>query len=540
MGENKHNPSKEQQDIFSIIKKGVGKILINAKAGSGKTTTIVESLKYIDNSKTVLLIAHNKKIADELKSRVDRNKETTKIFTYHGLGYRILKECLTSEKLELSEYKYVSYIHKNLDFLSGGALTKLTYNQKKRYKSNINTLVNYARYNKCQVAKEMKGIIKKYGIPVISNECEVVEKILKWGKQNLDTIDFTDMIWLPYELNLHTKKYKSDWIIVDEAQDTSPIQEELFMKCYKRGVRIILVGDEKQCINVWCGSNERMFDEFLQQDYVTKMPLNVSYRCSKAVIEKAQEFVPDITHCEDAIEGSINYETDPMDAKDGDMVLCRNLSPLAKLYADYLREGKKAHIIGSEFTNDMIDKIIDIKYDKINVELTEKGIMSELYKEFFDLCKDLMISNSIDFEDVLASQEALNYYDTIKTIESLSYDINTKEGLIKRFKDVFTDCDNEGVRLSSIHKAKGLEADNVFILCPSLMPSMLAKTKLEKEAERNLEYVAITRAKKTLNYVSEKLYPTEFNVFKDINMIRNLNDISESITDLYENDMVPF
>ena len=72
---------------------------------------------------------------------------------------------------------------------------------------------------------------------------------------------------------------------------------------------------------------------------------------------------------------------------------------------------------------------------------------------------------------------------------------------------IFSDNEKDGICLSTIHKAKGLEADNVFILCESLMPSKHARKKWEIESEQNLIYVAITRAKKTLNYISEKMFP---------------------------------
>ena len=58
---------------------------------------------------------------------------------------------------------------------------------------------------------------------------------------------------------------------------------------------------------------------------------------------------------------------------------------------------------------------------------------------------------------------------------------------------------------STIHKAKGLEKDNIWILRPELMPHPMAKSAADKQQEINLCYVAITRAKKTLNYVGERI-----------------------------------
>ena len=70
--------------------------------------------------------------------------------------------------------------------------------------------------------------------------------------------------------------------------------------------------------------------------------------------------------------------------------------------------------------------------------------------------------------------------------------------------NTFKDEGKEGIQLSTIHKAKGLEADNVFIICPSLIPSRLARTEEEEAEEKRLQYVMCTRPKESLNFVTEK------------------------------------
>jgi ATP-dependent exoDNAse (exonuclease V) beta subunit len=115
--------------------------------------------------------------------------------------------------------------------------------------------------------------------------------------------------------------------------------------------------------------------------------------------------------------------------------------------------------------------------------------------------------NGMEYEDIVNTRPIMDFIDTIKALEALSDGITWKDDLIRKIDTIFSDNEKEGICLSTIHKAKGLEADNVFILCPSLMPSKYAKKEWEKIAEENLIYVAITRAKKTLNYISEDLFP---------------------------------
>ena len=59
----------------------------------------------------------------------------------------------------------------------------------------------------------------------------------------------------------------------------------------------------------------------------------------------------------------------------------------------------------------------------------------------------------------------------------------------------------EAVLLSSIHRAKGLEAERVFLLFPDTLPHPKATQEWAKAQEFNLKYVALTRAKKDLFFV---------------------------------------
>ena len=79
--------------------------------------------------------------------------------------------------------------------------------------------------------------------------------------------------------------------------------------------------------------------------------------------------------------------------------------------------------------------------------------------------------------------------------------VKTPAQLIEYIKAIFSD-DKAEIVFSSIHKAKGLEANNVFFLQPNLIPSKYAEQEWELIQEQNLYYVAITRAKENLYMVS--------------------------------------
>ena len=72
----------------------------------------------------------------------------------------------------------------------------------------------------------------------------------------------------------------------------------------------------------------------------------------------------------------------------------------------------------------------------------------------------------------------------------------------KKLNEMFSDDPSKGIVLSTIHKMKGLESNNVYIYKYDLIPSKYAETVDELYAEKCLAYVAITRAKKRLIFVN--------------------------------------
>ena len=79
-----------QKSIFNAISNNNTNIVITAMAGSGKTSTIVESLNYIGNDKKVLYCAFNKSIEIELNERID--KDNVVVSTLHAFGFSMLKK----------------------------------------------------------------------------------------------------------------------------------------------------------------------------------------------------------------------------------------------------------------------------------------------------------------------------------------------------------------------------------------------------------------------------------------------------------------
>lgn len=514
-------PSEYQKNIFEFVTKGTGNAVINAKAGSGKTTTLVEAMKLIPQKEKVLFVAFNKSIEEELSLRLIDYKNV-EVKTYHGLGFSMLRNSSKKYKnIRINEYKYNLFINNNINILAPEQIIT-NKNDIRIFKSNLKSMIDFTRFNLAQSPDEIIEICEKYDITPIANEIEIVPQILEWGKSNLDEIDYTDMIWLCVENNLKNYLFKYDYIFIDEAQDSSIMQQALIKKCYRRGTRFIAIGDDYQCINAFAGADQDAFNKLQNEPNTKILDLPITYRCPKKIVDYVRNSIGvDIKANENAIDGEINFDVNPYTPKNNDMVLCRNTAPLVKLYMKYNRINKKSYLKGRNIGEMFKSLLLQINQDYLSADMMCDGVFPRLYERLFNMINKEIEITGMEYEEVVNTRTIMDFIDTIKALEVLSEGILKKEDLILKINTIFTDDNKDGICLSTIHKSKGLESDNVFILCPSLLPSIYAKKNWEIIAEENLRYVAVTRAKKTLNYISEKLFP--------VNLFGENNDI---ITDL--------
>lgn len=493
-------PSKYQQDIFDFIQHGNGNSVINALAGSGKTSTIVNAVKLIPSTCNALFIAFNKEIVKELEKKLAGIKNV-QVKTLHSLGLLMIRRNLGTN-IEIDEYKYRTFIKKNIKQLSSADFDKMTTKLMQQYTDNVIQLCDLGRYNLAQCEKDLLQVSARHDIPIIDDECNAVLNVMKWGRENTTSIDFTDMVWLPYELTLNPIGLQYDYIFIDECQDLNAAQRELFLRCFRRGTRFIAVGDKKQAIYSFAGADAESFAKLQNLPNTTTLPLPISYRCPKKVVNLANQFVDTMECREGAPDGEIVHNVSIKDIHDGDMVLCRTKMPLIKLYMRYLRMGVKSYVRGQDIGLNLLRMVDKTEQIVLNVSLQKDGVFARLYDDLFEERNRLMIKRGMDLEDATLSNQIMNKYDSIKALEILAEGLTSARDLHDRIENMFAES-ADGVCLSTIHKAKGLEANNVYILCKTLMPSRLATQDWEKEQEQNLMYVAYTRAKYKLGFVSE-------------------------------------
>ena len=176
------------------------------------------------------------------------------------------------------------------------------------------------------------------------------------------------------------------------------------------------------------------------------------------------------------------------------MVLCRTNAPLIQECFSLISQGIPAYVLGRDigYSLNLLVKKVTKNMDMSIAEFLP--LLSKHVSYLVDVLK------KADKERLVQSVE-----DKHQCIIYLTRNASTVQGILDNIKAIFGDGKKRGVIFSTIHKAKGLEKDNIWILKPELMPHPMAKSAADKQQEVNLCYVAITRAKKTLNYVGERI-----------------------------------
>jgi DNA helicase II / ATP-dependent DNA helicase PcrA len=478
-------PSKFQKKIYQWISTGSGNAIIRAVAGSGKTTTIVEASKLLPSHKKSVFVAFNTAIVNELKGRLPNTIECK---TLHSLGFNVLRQ--GGIQTELDQDKTFKLI---MEVFEEDGITEDNDNYIEYInilKKNITKIkANNLNYKDYSVVEEQ---FIKDDYELNDTLFSMLNRVLDRTKKNQATIDFDDMIWLPVQLKLKPSTY--DFIFVDEAQDLNKAQFELIKMISNGGTRVVAVGDEAQSMYAFRGADTNSMNNFKEYFKMDELPLSICYRCPKKVIELAQQIVPHIEAKANAIEGVVEELPDVYElvakAQEGDLVLCRINAPLIGVAFKLIRENKKAVVRGRDIGKNLMKMITKYKAKTLN------DLESKISK-FLQLQNDKLMLIEQGKLDKKKKASIMAYIDECETVLAIAENVEDITELKDKIETIFSD-DKVGVVCSSIHKAKGLEADVVFIIDYDKMPHPMAKTDDEKQQERNIKYVALTRAKKEL------------------------------------------
>lgn len=485
-------PNKYQEAIYDFILNGEGNAVINAVAGSGKSTTLVNALSIIDPSKQILFLAFNKSIVDELKNKIGE-KPNVQIRTLHSLGSSC---CYNAFHSTINADKYVKYINRCIKEGKFKPKKKLTRDEMSSWARNIRQLCDLGRIELCTDQFSMREILIKHDILLEDNEIECAVKAIKWGETDVSEIDFSDMIYFPNIKKMDIPTF--DFVFIDECQDLNAAQREFFLKCVDPDDgRFIGVGDKFQSIYGFAGSDIESFNKLANTPNTVELPLSVCYRCDKTIVEKAQKLVHQIEYKENAEEGVIDTNAKIEDVKDGDMIVCRVSAPLIGLCMKFIKDGVKAYVKGKDTGAALIGMLRKTDKEKVS------DAIGKLREDQHELIKKICNLNGYTEEEAQNTSMFQAFKDKFDAIRYLCEGYSKTDDVIHRIEEIFSDSNGKGICLSTVHKAKGLENDRVFILNEDkFYPKWAMRNKVQAVQEKNLEYVAITRPKKYLGYIN--------------------------------------
>ena len=344
-------------------------------------------------------------------------------------------------------------------------------------------------------------------------ELEHVVSAIEEYKQETKKVDFVDMI----ERFIENGECPSfDLLIVDEAQDLVPLQWRMIHEVIvPRSDRVVFAGDDDQCIFSWMGVK---VDNFLSSSE-HKQVLDKSYRVPKKIHQFANNVVSRLSIRQDKDwmptdeEGDItfNYELGDIDMSKGEWLILARTNFIANRIANKLRDmgylfwkdnrwSISSRILESIETWLKLQKGESLSGDDLKA-FAKMAVASDRYLS--KACRrkisgleshGLYDLNYLTVFCGMAAGKDDPWYDVIR-IRDIDYAYITS---VRRMGESILNVSKPRIEVSTIHRAKGGEADNV-VLFTETSPKIQKFSTVDEEIRTF--YVGITRARKTLHIV---------------------------------------
>lgn len=489
-----YQPNRYQAAIYDFVENGEGNGQVNACAGTGKTTMLEGSARRIPRNQDIVYAAFNRHIKDEAEAKFADFQNVT-VRTAHSLGYGSLYQGLGKRPNANQAWKKPREIAEEwLDKHHPG----MKKAEKREAISNLSKLQDLARLNLVnpEDENEVLELLERYDLPLNGYHDGLAWCINRGVEmaQESGRIDYADMIFLPVHLEFPLKK--TDWLLIDEAQDLSKAQRRMLMMMLRDDSRALAVGDVHQAIYGFAGADAESFSALGHELDATQLDLNICYRCPKSHIELAQGIVPQIEAFDGAPEGILEhypYQAFDQNIQIGDVVLCRVTAPLIreciKLIGKQIPAKVKGRDIGRQITS-IVDQVAELP-----------GYTYREFIAFLQVWHNKKIDYLVQKDASEAAFESLS--DKVLCVE-ICYDAfnATNEWALKKSIENLFDDERGAVYFSTVHRAKGLEADRVHIIEPHKLPLVWQEQlPWQYTQEKNLEYVAYTRSKSELYIV---------------------------------------
>lgn len=552
-----NKPNKYQEKILDCIQNEKSNILVSARAGCGKTSTLVMISDLLEEGS--MFLAFNKSIAEELKVKIKNDKVS--IFTINALGNKILQTDYYQRKhdrVKVDGYKFNNIVkdefykeYNDLRLFIKGKYVNMIKNDLLNYCNSlrinaidfedIDAKDIYFKKIELDMNKDI-GIIEKYGnsgfikrfsLDDDSKKSEIyyidayklginynklVKRIIQKDIEDYEKrgiIDFTDQIYLPNILNIKIPndiREQSHNILGDESQDMNRAQHLLLKKLYNPlyNTRYIFVGDDRQAIYGFAGADCHSIENLKNMFNLKELPLNCCYRCPKTHIELAQKIVGDIEAYENNKDGLVEelkekemYEK----VQCGDYIISRKNKYLTECALNIIKNNKPVMFLKFDISKALCSFVDNKDATTVNELINSINDELEILQEESKEAKIKFNNGNAKIIDKI--EEISDEIDNLETIALLvnNYIQENKDNKSKNVSSLFsyvkslfvTNPDLPHILVSTVHKVKGSETNNVFIIKHDEFPYTNDFMKEDQiKQELNLQYIAYTRAKDNL------------------------------------------
>lgn len=294
-------------------------------------------------------------------------------------------------------------------------------------------------------------------------------------------------------------------VFVDEVQDMNRAHQVILSRCVKD--KLYFAGDPQQNIFTFNGADIEGFNTLCQRPNTYVVESNTTYRCSHAVTQFAQQYVPRITAWDDALPGAVHHIREVELLKNlcpGDMFLSKTNLGAISVALRCLEAGKSSYVRGRSIAADMVGLLITLEKDK-GYYFQETPAAIERWR------RQQVAIQYAKYGDNVAPEKIRYLCDRSASLERL-WDGAMQEGvddafLFRRYIDtIIPEVEpkrEDSVTASTIHKAKGDENPAVFI-SESDLKTRACKSAPLTQADKNATYVGVTRALDVLFLVEEE------------------------------------
>jgi F-box protein 18 (helicase) len=513
--------TQEQKKIIH----STGNIKINAVAGSGKTSTIIEYAKARPKESRILYLAFNKSVKLEAKKKFAENGlHNVKVETAHSLAYRhvVFKHGYKVNAIGYRTNEIASILHlnshgeKHNEFVLANHIGKFVMMY---CNSHLRQLTDLNYTDTINDAKA-KAFVKSYYKYILDKSQLLLQKMEK------AEIEITHDFYLK-KFQLSNPVLSYDYILFDEAQDASPAMLDVFLR--QKATKVI-VGDTHQQIYGW-----RNAVNSLEKADFPVYNLSNSFRFGHDIAKLAMEILKLKKHVGVKHDIPISGRGGNVEVKSKAIVARTNLALLLKAI-EFVTEKdnlKQIYFEGNINSYTYADDGASL-YDVLNLfngkrQLIRDPLIKSM-KDVFEL--EIYIDKTEDVQ-MRMMLEIVNEYG------------NEIPSIIKKIKEKHVPDEDKSkaeMIFSTVHRCKGMEYDSVQLANDFVTEKKLEKLKdADKDQlkdkyneEINLLYVAITRARSSI-YIPEGMMPAGFPHSRHVHVLKDVPiEISKNESELLQ------